>query len=413
MSIAANARVAYVVSGFPVSWIVSEVESHRQAGWEILPLSSSSPIAPGRLGKLELQWRDRTIYRPGLLAMLISSLTELARHPLASLGVLVFLAKLLIQSRREFAKALYELPVAAYFAGHCRRVGIQHIHVHFASRSLSLGIMLQILTGTGLSCTVHAFDIFTRTAKDHRIRLERCQTIVAISQYNIEYLRALCGRAIQNLCRLNYLGVDMSHFASPKRQVVPGRMISISNLVDKKGLDVAIRACAMLRDEGVKFELLIVGDGPLHDRLAGLIGELGLQDSVKLLGRKPNDQLVPLLETAAALVMPCVINPSGDRDGIPVAMMEAMACQVPVVSTWVSGIPELVLDGVTGRLVAERDPRGLADALGELLHDEAMIQRMGLAARKRIAERFNLETNAAALRLLILAPGGTAQGDAS
>jgi len=166
-------------------------------------------------------------------------------------------------------------------------------------------------------------------------------------------------------------------------------------------LDVAIRACAKLRDNNIKFLFEIAGDGPQRRALEKLIGRLHLADNVKLLGAMPNDQLTELFSRACLFLMPCVKMPDGDMDGIPVAMMEAMACEVPVVSTNISGIPELVKDGLTGRLTPEKNADALAQILKELLEDMDKIKQFGKVGREHVLKDFCISQNAAKLRELI------------
>jgi glycosyltransferase involved in cell wall biosynthesis len=178
-------------------------------------------------------------------------------------------------------------------------------------------------------------------------------------------------------------------------------MVCVCRLSPKKGLDIAIKACAKLRDNNVKFRFEIAGDGPQRQDIENLIERLDLADRIKLLGAIPNDQLTELYSRASVFLMPCVKTPDGDMDGIPVAMMEAMACEVPVVSTNISGIPELVEDGITGRLAVEKDVDALAEILQELLGDTDKIERFGKAGRERVLKDFCISENAAKLRELI------------
>ena len=398
-------RVAYVTGGFPVSFVTSEVECHRRAGWEILPLSSCKPYPVEHLSATERQWRGRTIYRPGLLTQLAAIVREKFTHPIRYAKVWLLWVRIALASPADGARALYELGMACYSAGLVRRFGARHLHVHFASRPLSLGLMIGLLTGLPVSCTAHAFDIFSRSAASLRVRLRRCAFIAAISAYNIAFLREHCGAEIARLCHIVHCGVDLDKFRTFQRHPVPGRLVAISWLTVKKGLDVAVEACARLRDQKVDFEFQVIGDGPVRPELEERVRAYHLEDRVKMLGPVPNDQLAPLLAEACAFVLPCVTLPSGNQDGIPVAMMEAMACEVPVVSTAVSGNPELVENGIAGFLVPQRDPAALADALKRLLGDMDMVERFGKASRRRVAEEFSAAVNAARLRELIAGAG--------
>jgi len=396
-------KIAYVVSSLKISmtFVVNELEAHEKAGWQVLPLVSCKPSTLENLSKVMVKWNKRAVHRPGIFVQMGATLREIITHPLRFAKVLFWLTTLLTYSPLEFVKALYELTACCCFAGKCRRFGAEHIHVHFASRSLSLGLMMGILTNLPVSCTVHAFDIFTRSPGSLRMRLAKCKFIASVSQFNVEYLRKTCGNSVADLCRVVHCGIDAEKFRSAARQPEPGRIVCVCRLSPKKGLDVAIRACAKLRDNNVKFLFEIAGDGPQRRDLDELIERLGLSDKVKLLGARPNDQLTELFSRASVFLIPCVKTAEGDMDGIPVAMMEAMACEVPIVSTVISGIPELVEDGVTGRLAPEKDVDALAQILQELLGDMDKIEQFGKAGHKRVLKDFCISENAEKLRELI------------
>jgi len=396
-------KTAYIVSSLKISmtFVVNELEAHEQAGWQELPLVSCKPGTLENLSEVMVKWNKRAVHRPGFFVQIGTTLREIITHPLRFAKVLFWLVTLLIHSPGEFAKALYELTACCYFADKCRRFGAEHIHMHFASRSLSLGLMMGMLTGLPVSCTVHAFDIFTRSPSSLRMRLAKCKFIASISQFNVEYLRKTCGNSVADLCRVVHCGIDAEKFSSVSRQPEPGRIVCVCRLSPKKGLDVAIRACAKLRDNNVKFLFEIAGDGPQRRTLEELIESLNLADHVKLLGARPNDQLTELFSRASLFLMPCVKKSDGNMDGIPVAMMEAMTCEVPVVSTAISGIPELVEDGVTGRLAPENDVDALVQILQELLGDMDKIEQFGKAGRQRVLKDFCISENAAKLRELI------------
>jgi glycosyltransferase involved in cell wall biosynthesis len=384
-----------------MTFVVNELEAHEKAGWQVLPLVSCKAGSFENLSDIMVKWNKQAVHRPGIFTQIGATLREIITNPLRFLKVLSWLVTLLVRSPLEFVKALYELTVCCYFADKCRRFGAEHIHVHFASRSLSLGLMIGILTEMPVSCSVHAFDIFTRSPASLRLRLAKCKFIASISKFNIEYLRKTCGNTITDLCHVVHCGIDSERFQSGSRQPESGRMICVCRLSPKKGLDIAIRACAKLRDNNVKFLYEIAGDGPQRQALEDLIEGLDLADKVTLLGAKSNNQLTELFNRASLFFMPCVKTEDGDMDGIPVAMMEAMACEVPVVSTNISGIPELVDDNLTGRLAPEKDVDTLIQILTELLGDMDKIEQFGKAGRERVLKDFNISENAEKLRKLI------------
>ncbi len=184
--------------------------------------------------------------------------------------------------------------------------------------------------------------------------------------------------------RVQRLGVDTGRFAFRERAAAPGvpvRCVSVARLVEKKGLETGLRAFALLQRQVPGATWQIVGDGPLRASLEERRRALGLTESVILLGAMPRERVRRVLEESHLFLAPSVTAANGDQEGTPVAIMEAMACGMPVVSTWHSGIPELVQDGVTGLLVPERDPEALAQALRQLALAPERWRDMGLKGR--------------------------------
>jgi glycosyltransferase involved in cell wall biosynthesis len=176
------------------------------------------------------------------------------------------------------------------------------------------------------------------------------------------------------------------------KTATPIRMISVGRLVEKKGFCHLIRACALLRERGNDFALSIYGTGPQRDELARLIETLGVGDIVKLQGSRTQKELMALYREADLFVLSPYILESGDRDGIPNVLMEAMAVGLPAVATDVSGIPELIEHERSGLLVPPRDEVALAAALERLLdpaHGPGMRARLGFGGRRRVVEHFD------------------------
>ncbi len=180
-------------------------------------------------------------------------------------------------------------------------------------------------------------------------------------------------------------------------------ILAVGRLVEKKGLNYLVEACTLLRERGIPFRCLLVGGGPLRDHLRAQIAALGLAGSVSLLGARTQEDLVDIYRQATLLALPCVVLENGDRDGIPNVLVEAMGMGLPVVSTRISGIPELVDHGRNGLLVPPRDAAALAEAMAALLADPAQRQRLQAEAHRTITSRFDLAQNAARLEALFAA----------
>ena len=290
---------------------------------------------------------------------------------------------------------------AAQVAHLARAAGITHLHAHFGSDPATVALLAARRIGGTYSFTAHARDIYHTyitpqiDAEKRRAKLRAAAFVVTVSDFNATHLRALCPEAATRIHRL-YNGIDLRFFA-PSETVVPNRILAVGRLVEKKGFAILVEACAILRDRGMTFECQIVGDGPLQAALSGQITARALQDRVQLAGPMPQEQLADQLGTAAIAVLPCVISSDGDRDGLPTVLLEAMGKALPVVTTTVTGGPEIVAHGETGYLCPPNDPSALADSLAALMADPFRARAMGAAGRLRAERLFDLSANAGRL----------------
>ena len=308
---------------------------------------------------------------------------------------------------RRFLQAGYLLP-------RLREAGIDHVHVHFASAAASVAYYLRRLGGPSYSITAHAKDIYHQSVSPVALRrkLRAAAFTVTVSDFNLRHLEGLLaadGGPSARLVRL-YNGLDLERFrlrpvAPPTRLAdAPPLILGVGRLVEKKGFDDLIGAWALVRDQGQGFRCAIVGKGEDLGALRGLIAQLGLEDLVRLPGPLPREALLELYPQAALLAAPCVIGDDGNRDGLPTVLLEAAALGVPLVSTPVTGIPELVRDGETGWLVPPRDPAALAQAMAQALSAPVETSRRALLARQRMAQAFDLRRNVTILKGLLTSP---------
>ena len=281
--------------------------------------------------------------------------------------------------------------------------GLDHLHAHFASDATTVALLAARKAGLTFSLTAHARDIYhdyvdpeTDAAK-RRAKLMAAAFTVTVSDFNLRHLRALCPEALTRIHRI-YNGIDLSAFrpAAPTKRL-PGRILAVGRLVEKKGFADLIDACATLDRFGVDFDCHIIGDGPLHGTLTAQIAKLGLEGRVKLMGPMPQEKLTHILEEASLVTLPCIITADGDRDGLPTVLLEAMAKALPVVTTTVTGGPEIVADGETGLLVPPGEPEALALALRSLINDPDRAIAMGRAGRRRAETLFDLQASSKSL----------------
>lgn len=280
-----------------------------------------------------------------------------------------------------------------------RRHRIDHLHAHFASTAARIAHLSRRMGGPPYSVTAHAKDIYHREVSVARLArtLGGASFVATVSEANVRYLDAvLKGCSPVALVRNS---VDLGRFPAPNgRCPEPATVVSVARLVEKKGLDDLIRACALLAKQGTPVRLDLVGDGPLLSELKGLAAAEGAD--VRFLGALDHDEVLACYRRAAVFSLPCVIASTGDRDGLPTAVLEAMASGVPAVTTGVNGLAEAVVDGETGLVVPERDPEALAEAIGRLIDDPGLALRLGARAREHVARTFALSDSAARLRTL-------------
>ena len=292
-----------------------------------------------------------------------------------------------------------------YVANICRRSGIRHIHAHFANAPAAVARFAGLMSGIPYSFTAHAKDLYLTPPRVIQRRARAATFVATCTGYNARYLNQLLG-ADAGKVHLVYHGIDLSQFGACGEQKTAARarpklVLSVGRLVEKKGHDDLIAACALLRGRGHAFRCMIVGEGPLRSALAAQIAELQLDGIVTLEGAMTHSKLVALYGHADLFALAPRITDDGDRDGIPNVIAEAMAAGVPVVSTDVSGIPELVLHERTGLLAPPNDPGALADAIARLLGDPGAAATFAGAARERLEQDFNLWTTTRRLHALI------------
>ena len=288
---------------------------------------------------------------------------------------------------------------AVLLAIEARKHGIEHLHAHFGTIATTIARLAANFAGISYSFTAHAKDIFHADVDRDALRdkLRDAAAVITVSDFNRAWLREHYGAAAASVRRL-YNGLDLDAFRYRSPADRPREIVAVGRLVEKKGFDTLIEACAVLRARGAVFHCTIIGDGLRWDSLSALVSRHGLDGLVTLAGARPQPDVIAALQNAAVFAAPCVVADDGDRDGLPTVVVEAMTLGTPCVSTDVTGLSEIVRDGETGLVVPQRAPEALADALARILDDPAL--RVGLAgeARRQVERGFDVDINAAELR---------------
>ncbi len=291
-------------------------------------------------------------------------------------------------------KAALRARNALFFVELFERERVPHFHVHFANRAAHTAMFVKAISGIPFSITAHGQDFMSDLGNDELLR-ELCATAEfagAETNYSRDLLRARCPESANKIFRV-YNGLDLSRFrlAEPKRSGRKIRLLSVGRLVPFKGFDVLIDACAQLQKNGIDFHCEIIGEGNQRAGLRTRVSQLSLENAVNFAGERTERQVRAAMDDCDIFVLASAPDERGASDIFPTVIAEAMASERPVVSTTVTGIPELVATNETGLLVSPRDAKALADAMERLARDENLRRALGKAGRKRIEQNFVIE----------------------
>jgi colanic acid/amylovoran biosynthesis glycosyltransferase len=294
-------------------------------------------------------------------------------------------------ARRTDFLRLYQ---AVYVGLRLKEKGISHVHAHFAGMAARTGFWITKFFPITFSFTAHANDIFA--PRKFEIGLDKlvgtARVVVTETDYSEKFLRERFPERADRIHRL-YNGLNLAEFGRATFSSDPPLIVAIGRLIAKKGFADLIRACALLVERGRSFRCEIFGEGPLENQLRAQIEELGLQERIQLPGPKPQHELRARLGAASVFVLPSVPEIDGGMDNLPTVIMEAMATGLPVVSTTIGGIPEMVVENETGFLVQPDDAVALAGAIEKVTNDRLLAQSLGQAGYERAQNLFSIEKN--------------------
>jgi glycosyltransferase involved in cell wall biosynthesis len=399
-------RVAVLMSRFPAvteTFILRElVELERQgAQIELVPLlrDQVSVLHPDAA-----VWDRRAHYTPFVSrAILAANLAMLWRAPRRYLGTLLRLARASAGSVNALVGLLGIFPKSVYLAGLLRSRGVEHVHAHYATHPAAAAyVIAHVHDDAGgelpYSVTVHAHDLFI-TQSGLALKLGAARFVRCISRFNADFLmRALAARGERidpaRLCVL-HCGIHPERYAHRPRAGAPGReraarLLCIASHRPYKGLSVLIDAVRLLRERGLEVSCEVIGEGVLRPQLEAQIRASGLEAHVRLVGTRSEAEVTEALSASDVFVLPSVVAPDGQMEGIPIVLMEALAAGLPTISTSLSGIPELVIDQKTGFLVPPGDAAALAGAVERVLADYALAKRLAASGRELVRREYEI-----------------------
>jgi glycosyltransferase involved in cell wall biosynthesis len=388
-------KIGYIIADFPVlseTFVVNDMRGLEALGHEVVAISLGK-ADPATEGNPNYAIKGKTIRVKGLEGNpIVRKLSKLSAR------------RRLTASHPEFARRYNEKPAGMpdelwedrkTWDAALEQIAAEHfdwLYVHFAMRQLLLGFWASYFFDKPLGVTLQAHDIFTNPlAKWFDWTLSQCRAVVTVSHYNREAILKLAPKLPPEKVKVLANGIDIDRFAAkPHDPHKPFRFAGTGRLVEIKGFHVLIEAAGLLAQKRRDFKISIIGDGPMRQQFEERIAELGVANVVELLGKRDASFLQQFLPEQDCFVLPCVIAKDGNRDGMPLALREGMACGLPAISTQLLGLYETVSPG-TGTLVAPDDPAALAAAMNDLIEMPVQEYRtMAAAARAKAEAEFSL-----------------------
>ena len=286
------------------------------------------------------------------------------------------------------------------------RKNIDHLHAHFAHDPALIAYLVNCITGLPFSFTAHARDLYQVPEDVLTDRIHQASAVITCCGANIEYLNQIAS-SDKSKFSLIYHGVNLKDFQSASKISTSARpeipiILSVGRLVEKKGFQDLFQALLMVKERGQRFRCTIYGDGPLSQQLKVWIDQHDMADDILLMGDRSQHELIPIFQSATFFALTPVQTDDGDRDGIPNVLVEAMAVGLPVITTAVAGIPELVDHDQNGFLYQQHDVEGISSGITELLRDAEKRRQLGDAALKKVTEQFDIALAANRLKALFI-----------
>jgi colanic acid/amylovoran biosynthesis glycosyltransferase len=393
-------RVGYLSRVLPAlseTFVISEIVALRSTGVEIVPFSVHAPKKGDFQDNAQTIFEETTVINdPSRFGFWVSNLlaifTNFFRY-FSTLYCYVILPKLSVKNR---LRAFTQFLVAAEAARLFKKEKVTIIHAHFAHIATGIAMMAAKLINIPYSFTIHAYGLF----RDNMLLSEKLRDaafVATVSNYNINYIEEHypdtdIGKIHLVRCTVNSVAFTPEKKVKSEEQIIS----SVGRLVPMKCFDVLLEACAILKPDFDNLVCNIIGDGPLREHLEMRVKELGLENVVIMHGKLMQEDIIEILNKTSVFTLPACIRETSDN--LPVVLMESLAMEIPTVSTNIRAIPELIIDGKTGKLIEPDDARELAAAIKLLLLEPQQAEKLGKQGRVHVMEQFNAKPNAKILK---------------
>lgn len=391
-------RIAYLVNQYPSishSFIRREIEALERQGVDVARFTiRASPV--GAIAEEDRREAEKTrrIIGAGPVAIARAIGASLLARPFASIAASIEALRLGLGSDVGIVRHVFYAAEALVLAAWTRGAGVDHIHAHFGTNSATVAMLAARINGGAFSMTVHGPEEFDRPgAIALAKKIKAASFVAAVSSFGMSQLRRLVAPVFWDRIRVIPCGIEKAFHAGESPPPVSPRFVCVGRLCEQKGQLTLIEAAALLKRRGARFSLALIGDGAMRADIEAAIARLGVAGEVSLLGWKTPAEVRREIEAARCFVLPSY------AEGLPVSIMEAMVLGRPVISTYVAGIPELVIPGENGWLAPAGDANALADAMAAAVAaGPQTLAEMGCAARTRALVRHDIDEIAAVLK---------------
>jgi glycosyltransferase involved in cell wall biosynthesis len=401
-------KIAYLTNQYPKishTFIRREIDAVMRADANLEVFRYSIRPTPDRLidpADIAEQQSTDVVLNHGFISLLLATLRGLLTRPVKFFGTFLLAMRLGRNGSQGCLWHIFYLAEAAWLLRQFQSKQITHVHVHFGTNPATVALLCRVLGGPTYSFTVHGSEEFDRPEALHlKTKIEHCKFVVAVSSFGRSQLCRWSAFSDWPKIRIVRCGLpsdDLDQTVTPVED--NQRLVCVGRLIEQKGQFLLVEAARILRDAGMNFELVLVGDGELRGEIEHMIEAAGLQNCVRLIGWQTSQQVRDRLQKSRAFVLPSF------AEGLPVSIMEAFAAGRPVVSTYIAGTPELVRPVENGWLVPAGSSEALAAALKDVLQTSTdVLTDMGARGKQLVQELHRADSEAAKLAQLFVSVG--------